>query len=151
MENSKSKVGYLYKRLERHWKTLKPKTIINYKLAWGKWLVRYAEQDIRELDMDDWQDLLDEMTEQNYSRSAQHQVRTLLSQIYKMAMGYGFAQTNVAKSLYLEGRPRKETLCFTPVSYTHLDVYKRQLPDHRHRRREHLPHVLRQHAPAVPG
>ena len=36
MENSKSKVGYLYKRLERHWKTLRPKTIINYKLAWGK-------------------------------------------------------------------------------------------------------------------
>lgn len=113
MENQKSKVGHLYKRLERHWRTLRPKTINNYQLAWGKWLIRYEDQDIRELDMDDWQDLLDEMTEQNYSRSAQHQVRTLLSQIYKVAMGYGLVQTNVARSLYLEGRPRKETLCFT--------------------------------------
>lgn len=130
---TKSTVSSLYSRLGRHWKNLTPKTISGYELSWNKWICRYADTYIQDLDMDDWQDIIDEMTNLGYSKSAQHQVRTVVSQIYKMAMGYGFVQTNPAKSLYLEGKSRRETLCFTK---SHLRVLKKYAdnPDFRYYR-----------------
>ncbi len=105
---------------KQHYRRISPKTRRGYELSWQKLEPFYAYR-FADLDIEDYQEIVDSMGKQSYS--LQHQFKTLVTQLCKWGIMYQIITINFGSFLYLNGKKGPPRNIFSDEQIKTLILY----------------------------